>query len=153
MKKLIFFIAVIMLGSVLTAQPEGRPIIKKSIYFGKSKPIREMDVILPGVHPAKQSTVLNFFPERKEIENRKKKILSPKPKLQRYQGSLQSKGPTLNFEGVDNVNGGFPADPNGEPVDVIIVLDFARMWSSVVGWRCDVNLLDQLFATEIDLPP
>ena len=37
-----------------------------------------------------------------------------KPELQKTHGPLQSIGPSLNFAGIDNVNGRIPADPNGD---------------------------------------
>ena len=114
MKKLIFLTAIILAVGALTAQTSNKPIIKKSIYYGKSKPIREMDVVLPGEHPAKQQVIKNFFPANEEIKYNKKESALPKPILQRHQGSLKSRGPLLNFEGVDNVNSCFPADPNGD---------------------------------------
>lgn len=46
MKKLIFLTATILALGVLSAQTTDKPIIKKSIYYGKSKPIRDMDVVL-----------------------------------------------------------------------------------------------------------
>ncbi len=34
--------------------------------------------------------------------------------IQDKMGNKKSKGPVLNFEGVENVQGWFPADPNGD---------------------------------------
>ena len=115
MKKLIFLIATFLALGVLSAQTTDKPIIKKSIYYGKSKPICDMDVVLPGPHPEKQEVVLNFHSTGKDdVKHMNTKSVTTKPELQRYQGSIKGKGPLLNFEGVDNVNGCFPADPNGD---------------------------------------
>ena len=68
MKKLILLTAIILTACALTAQTTNKPIIKKSIYYGKSKPIREMNIILPGTHPEKQRVIENFFPANEEIK-------------------------------------------------------------------------------------
>jgi len=114
MKKLIFLTAIILAVSALTAQTTNKPIIKKSIFYGKSKPIREMNIILPGKHPEKQRVIRNFFTGKETTNYNKKELAAPKPNLQRHQGPLKSRGPFLNFEGIDNVNGMSPADPNGD---------------------------------------
>ena len=114
MKKLIFLTAIILAAGALTAQTTNKPIVKKSIYYGKSKPIREMDIVLPGEDPEKQRVIRNFFPGKKEIKYNKNESRFPEPNIQRKQGNKKSRGPMLNFEGIDNVNGGFPADPNGD---------------------------------------
>ncbi|PLW98158.1 MAG: hypothetical protein C0591_05100 [Marinilabiliales bacterium] len=115
MKKLILFTLIILGAYTLTAQTTNKPIITKSIYYGKSKPIREMNIILPGTHPKEQEVIANFYSSGKyDVKQINNKSAVPKTTLQRYQGSLKSKGPQLNFEGIDNVNGIFPADPNGD---------------------------------------
>jgi len=114
MKKLILLTAVILMVGALTAQITNKPIVKKSIYYGKSKPIRDMNIVIPGTHPEKQEVIRNFFPAKDEIVYKKKDSVRIEPNLQRHQGYRSSRGPSLNFEGVDNVNGVFPADPNGD---------------------------------------
>jgi len=115
MKKLILLTtALLVLSAFLTAQNVYKPIVKKSVFYGKSKPIREMNIVLPGTHPEKQQMIRNFFPAKEEIKYTTKESPSPEPNLQRNQGSLRSRGPLLNFEGIDNVNGVSPADPNGD---------------------------------------
>lgn len=73
-----------------------------------------MKIVLPGKHPEKQRVARNFLSGKEEIKYNKKESTTPKPNFQRYQGSLKSRGPVLNFEGIDNVNGVYPADPNGD---------------------------------------
>jgi len=116
MKKIILLTAVLLvLSAILTAQNAYRPIIKKSVYYGKSKPIREMNIVIPGKHPKKQRMIGNFHSSGKDdVKHISIKSAVPKPNLQRYQGPLKSRSPLLNFEGIDNVNGVFPADPNGD---------------------------------------
>jgi len=114
MKKLIFLTAIILMVAPLTAQTTNKPTIKKSIYYGKSKPIREMNIVLPGTHPEKQRVIRNFYPAKEEIKYNKKESVSPEPNVQRHQGSKKNRGPLLNFEGIDNVNNIKVADPNGD---------------------------------------
>lgn len=104
---------IITISNISKAQ-KTEAVVTKSVFYGKSKPIREMNIVLPGERPEKPQVIRNFFPGKKEIQYNKKESVSPEPNLQRHQGSLKSKGPILNFEGVDNVNGCFPADPNGD---------------------------------------
>ena len=114
MKKLLLLTAIILAAGALSAQTTNKPVVKKSVFYGKSKPIREMDVVLPGEHPEKQQVVRNFFPGKKEIKYDKNKSKYPEPNIQRKQGTKKNRGPLLNFEGIDNVNGVYPADPNGD---------------------------------------
>ncbi len=111
---LICFCFTLIFAEMLIAQNGEKPVVKKSIFFGKSKLIREMDVVVPGTHPEKQRVIRNFFPAGKKIKYNKKESVSREPNLQRHQGSRSTRGPLLNFEGIDNVNGGYPADPNGD---------------------------------------
>jgi len=105
----------IMMGSVITAQTSSKPVVGKSIYYGKSRSIREMDIVLPGTHPEKQKLIRNFHSSGEDdVIHLRSKPVTTKPELQRQQGSLNSRGPILNFEGIDNVNSCFPADPNGD---------------------------------------
>ena len=115
MKKLILLTAIILAAGVLAAQTINKPIIQKAVFFGKSKPIGEMDIVLPGEHQEKQEVIRNFGSREKgETKYTIKNPEAPKPILQRYQGTLKSKGPLLNFDGIGNVNGVYPADPNGD---------------------------------------
>ena len=114
MKKLILLVTILLAVFILSAKNDAQPIVKKSVFYGKSKPIREMDVVLPGEHSEKQRVIRNFFPANREIKYNKKESVSPEPNVQRHQGSKGSRGPLLNFEGIDNVNSVFPADPNGD---------------------------------------
>ncbi len=114
MKKLILLTTILLSVFILTAQNDAKPIVKKSVFHGKSKPIRDMDIVLPGTHPEDQRAVNNFFYGKDKTKYNKTASTHSKPNLQRSQGSLKSRGPILNFEGIDNVNGVSPADPNGD---------------------------------------
>lgn len=92
-----------------------QPVVSKSVYFGKTIPIRDMPVIIPGKmnnrvygkaveNPSGTWDNLsgNATPAKVELD------------VQDKMGSQKSKGPLLNFEGMDNVQGWVPADPNGD---------------------------------------
>jgi len=91
-----------------------QPKVSKSIFYGKSKPIREMDVVLPGIHSEEQRIIKNFMSTDEKLNVPSKRSDRDKLSIQKQQGPKRGKGPLLNFEGIDNVNGGYPADPNGD---------------------------------------
>lgn len=95
------------------AQTSGEPVVRHSVFFFESMPVREMPVVLPGEHEKEQRIVPNRFPFNNG-EIRDDLIHPEKPHLQKKTGFRKAKGPVLNFEGVGNVNAVFPADPNGD---------------------------------------
>ncbi|MCD4732347.1 MAG: hypothetical protein K8R74_17205, partial [Bacteroidales bacterium] len=102
-----------LLITFLSPAQISEPKVKQSVFFGKSKPVKEMTIVLPGEHTEKQHIVINQMPYWPDIEYLK---TTPdlKPKMQKKLGPLKCKGPLLNFDGVGNVNFGSPADPNGD---------------------------------------
>jgi hypothetical protein len=102
-----------MLTTVLSPAQTSEPKVSKSVFFGKSKPLCEMKIVLPGVHPQKHSFPKNPFPtEISDFDT-----IDPseiKLDMQKKQGTIKGKGPVLNFEGVSNVNSVAPGDPNGD---------------------------------------
>jgi hypothetical protein len=111
--KIILVLPVILLINATWGQPSQEPKIAKSVFFGKSTPLRETTVVLPGIHAKKQQASRNHLPYGTEIM---KSLAGPadKPLLQKTQGTMRSRGPLLNMEGVGNLNSSYPADPNGE---------------------------------------
>jgi hypothetical protein len=103
----------VLLTSNAFAQSLMEPTISKSIYFGKSKPIRETKVVVPGIHKDEQQESKNILPYG-TVKMKMQTVPVEKRVLQKTQGNIYSRGPLLNFEGVGNENGMFPADPNGE---------------------------------------
>jgi hypothetical protein len=122
MKEILLFTCSLVIAVVVEAQiihvPAGQqeingPVIRQSVFFLESVPIREMTVVLPGEHPKEQRIVPNRFPHHPELDP--EKIIHPnKPELQKTTGFRKTRGPLLNFEGVGNVNSVYPADPNGD---------------------------------------
>jgi len=117
MKKVIFILFTLH-ASLFTfheavAQEAFTPKVSKNVWFFKSKPIREMTAVLPGEHEAEPIIVPNNFARGTEEMKADAQPADPVI-LQRFQGNRSSRGPMLNFEGVGNESGGYPADPNGD---------------------------------------
>lgn len=108
------FCFLFLFTEIVIAQKEYQPIVKKSIFFGKSKAMRDVKIILPGPELEMKEVEVNPLPDyaydRSQITQNR---LIPE-NVQDHFGSVRAKGPGLNFEGVENVNGTWPADPNGD---------------------------------------
>jgi hypothetical protein len=102
-----------LLITLLSSAQISGPKVKQSIFFGKSKPVNEMKIVLPGTHTEKQYIVKNRMPYWAD-KAPDKATDDIKPIMQDKQGTLKCKGPLLNFEGIENVNNVYPADPNGD---------------------------------------
>jgi len=94
-------------------QTSAEPKVIESEYFFKSKPIREMRIVLPGEHKKQQRVVHNKF-QNVNGKWTESTAIPEKPFFQKKHGHRQGKGPNLNFEGIGNVNAVYPADPNGD---------------------------------------
>jgi hypothetical protein len=104
---------IFILATFVSPAQINEPEVKKSVFFGKSKPLHEMKIVLPGAHPQKHSFPKNPFPsEESNFDNID--LSEIKLDMQKKQGTIKGKGPVLNFEGVPNVNSVAPGDPNGD---------------------------------------
>jgi hypothetical protein len=120
-----------------SAQTSKEPVVRHSVFFFESLPVREMPVVLPGAHEKEQRVVHNRFPAN-DTTNRKDLIHPEKPLLQKNKGTMKTKGPALNFEGVGNVTSGYPADPNGD----VGLNHYVQTVNNAFGvWDKDGNLL------------
>ena len=111
---LLWILILTFVTTQLTAQKDYDPIIKKSIFFGKSKAIKDVKVILPGFTGQLNETSVNPYPD---YDYDRSQITQTRLKPQNVQdnfGSVRSRGPIIHIEGLENVNGGWPADPNGD---------------------------------------
>jgi len=117
MRKFTTIITILAIAFIwLDAQTQNqKAVVSKSVSFGKTIPIRDMPVIIPG----KISNNMNG----KAVENPKvpwnylagdATPAKVELDIQDKMGNLKSKGPFLNVEGMDNVQGWVPADPNGD---------------------------------------
>ncbi len=115
--KILFLISVLFLAmpfQIVTAQQiSAEPEIIQSVCFFKSKPVREMRIVLPGEHEKEPRITPNRF---RKSNKSTPEIFKPldKPRLQKQHGNVQIRGPVLNFEGIGNVNAIITADPNGD---------------------------------------
>jgi len=110
-------ISVLLLGlqsQITIGQTESAaPKVTRSVFSFKSKPIREMNIVIPGEHKKQQRTTPNKF-RQGSSEWLESNVAGKKPVIQKTHGHRQGRGPTLNFEGIGNVNAVIPADPNGD---------------------------------------
>ena len=121
----------------ITAQETTSPMVSQNIWFYKSGPIRELPVVLPGEHKKEQRVAPNKFTSIGVLEQ----VEFPSPDLpliQKDYGSRFSRGPLMNFAGIDNVNGRTTADPNGDvgPDHYVQIVN-----SSFAVWDKTGNLL------------
>lgn len=104
---------IFILSSFLASSQENEPRVKHAEFYGKSKAVRDMKIVLPGEHTQDQQIIKNHMPFG--LDQLPENIpVHQNPVMQNKQGPLTCKGPLLNFEGVPNVNNGFPGDPNGD---------------------------------------
>jgi hypothetical protein len=129
--------ALSLIISATTAQTSQQPTVSRAVFLGLSKPVRDMAVVLPGPHEEEPRVVRNFSPA-KVINQITPQRTIDKPVLQKTMGSKKVRGPWLNYEGVGNVNNGWPADPNGE-VGPDHFVQFVN--SSFAVWDKNGNLL------------
>ena len=69
MKSIIFssvLLALLMVVSWSNAQQATKPEVKKSVCFFKTKPLREMTIVISGEHEKEQKVVPNKMPYGKE---------------------------------------------------------------------------------------
>ncbi len=112
----VFFIFLMSTVSLFGQQTQNQqPVVSKSVYFGKTIPIRDMPVIIPGK--------INNRVKGKAVENppgpwinlpENTTPVKVELDMQDKMGNKKSKSPVLNFEGMDNVQGWFAADANGD---------------------------------------
>ncbi len=140
MKSIIFssvLLVLLMVVSWSNAQQATKPEVKKSVSFSKTKPLREMTIVISGEHEKKQKIVPNKLPyEKRKLQNHV--TSADRPVLQKSYGKLKGKGPILNYAGIDNVNGRIPADPNGDVSPLYYIQTVNR---SFAVWDKEGNLL------------
>ncbi|MCK5783400.1 MAG: T9SS type A sorting domain-containing protein [Desulfobacterales bacterium] len=115
--KKLYLISVLFLGlpcQIVPAQQiSAGPEVTSSVFFFKSKPVREMRIVLPGEHEKGSRIASNRFSKSNKSRPDMFKPVD-KPILQKEQGYLTGRGPMLNIEGIGSINGIYPADPNGD---------------------------------------
>ena len=110
---MLVLILTFLLSGILCFSQNNQPTIKKSVFYGKSKPLSEMKIVIPGKHAKEESSFKNELPWD-NYDSFKNNPVSLDWDMQKNQGTKKGKGPLLNYEGLTNVNGYGPADPNGD---------------------------------------
>lgn len=110
----LFFFTITIIGQ---DAPVLSPKVYQSVYFGKSKPIREMPVVVGGPigDNSKQESIPNIKDELPwdKTDLREHERLN-NSNIQTEEGNRSAGGPLLNFAGNDNISGVYPPDPNGD---------------------------------------
>ncbi len=111
MRKFSLLIGLLCVFTVASAQMESfKPIkVAKPVAFDKTKPLREMRVILPGEKDRswKDKLVGNIFIESPDWQGEDNAV-------QRENGPNANRGIESNFDGVSNLFGGAPPDTDGD---------------------------------------
>lgn len=115
MKRLIllFVMAGMMGGFTFAQESTGPTLVRKAAYFDKSPALRDMTVIMPGERKRawKDGIIKN---ESLEMEWEFPEKEGSYEKIQSQRGSVKTRGPEVNFEGIPNVNGVYPPDTDGD---------------------------------------
>lgn len=114
MKYLLPIFLVLLVAITGQAQSQKYPLVKttKAAYFDKSKPLREVAPHIPGIRDRswKEGIVENkFIPPMEQ-----RSPATGDPVVQKKAGTLMTRGPIQNFDGVGNVNGVLPPDTDGD---------------------------------------
>jgi len=116
---LLFTLLIFFSGYAIGQKTEYHPTkISKAKYFRKTIPLRNMEKIEPGKRDRSwKNGIIKNEESRKTKRERKTDALpfGKDPALQDYQGqTYQSRNPLVNIDGLDNVNGVFPPDTDGD---------------------------------------
>jgi hypothetical protein len=92
------------------------PVIKKAVYFDKTPPLREMQLIEPSTRDRswKDKVVRNEEKERKFNNNPAPLPIDADPAWQKEFGFRQGNEIISNFDGVPNLNDVYPPDTDGD---------------------------------------
>ena len=107
-------IACLFLATPLSAQLQ--PKIRKAVYFDKTPPLREMQLIEPSTRDRswKDKVVRNDEPERKFNNNPNSLPVGDDPAWQKEFGFRGGNEIISNFDGVPNLNDVYPPDTDGD---------------------------------------
>jgi len=113
---LLLLIAAISISSAITQNDNISPtLITKATHFRKTPPLREMTIILPGERDRswKDGIIRNEVMEDMYVTDNALPG-GPDPVAQRFDGLTSHRGPSVNIDGVSNVNGVTPPDTDGD---------------------------------------
>lgn len=105
-----------LMSGFLMAQEAMKPAFtRKAAYFDKSPALRDMTVIMPGERKrAWKDGIIENKSVDMEFEREFPKKEGSYDKIQLEKGTVKSRGPEVNFDGVANVNGVYPPDTDGD---------------------------------------
>jgi len=91
-----------------------KPIVQTAKYFRVTKPLREMEQIAPGIRERawKDNVIRNE--ENIKTKNSKDNVSTIDPVVQHRMGTDNGRAQDQNFDGVNNVNGVYPPDTDGD---------------------------------------
>jgi hypothetical protein len=97
---------------------EDRPLVLEAAYYDETPPLRDMEVILPGERKrAWKDDIIGNKSMEEQFKNQQADVPAnfTDPVLQDFHtASRDITGPVMNFDGVNNVNGVYPPDTDGD---------------------------------------
>lgn len=116
MKRLTHLLPALLMLWIQTAAVAQEMTVSRAKYFRKSQPLAEMEAVLPGPRDRtwKDSLVRNLSFDEKVKLSEQLSAPQPDPVRQALNGPTESRGPSLNFDGVGNVNSVYPPDTDGD---------------------------------------
>lgn len=118
MKKIILTVAFLLLCSCLipSAFSQLRPTVKRAVYFDKTPPLRDMQLVEPGPRDRswKNGIIRNEDSGRKRNENPNPLPAGHDPVWQKSFGHRDEALIIANFDGVPNLNSVYPPDTDGD---------------------------------------
>ncbi len=107
-------LAIILMASISVFAQERS--VRKAVYFRETKPLRDMQPVLPG---QRDRSWKDKMIQNRTLEDFRKDFVRHSPAVedqiwQRTMGVDQSRAPSVNFDGVGNVNGVLPPDTQGD---------------------------------------
>jgi hypothetical protein len=114
MKKSFFVFFILLIFSIMQVDAQLKPIVTKARYVDKTPPLREMELVIPGIRDRswKDHVIENKldFPGAAD----EYKDSGPDPVWQNKFGKQRHNEPIQNFDGTGNVNGVMPPDTDGD---------------------------------------
>jgi len=118
MKKAILLLSLIavMISWMKESYSQNKPVVRKAVYFDKTPPLREMQIVVPGVRDRswKEQVIENKDSERERNNNPNPLPIGADPVLQKTFGTRDEALIIANFDGVPNLNSVYPPDTDGD---------------------------------------
>ncbi|MEE4258240.1 MAG: hypothetical protein V2I62_00645, partial [Bacteroidales bacterium] len=114
MKKSFFVFFVLLIFSIMQVDAQLKPIVTKAKYVDKTPPLREMELVIPGIRD--RSWKDNVIENKLDFPGapNEYKDSGPDQVWQNKFGKQRHNEPIQNFDGTGNVNGVMPPDTDGD---------------------------------------